>query len=68
MTPVFPPMDASTCARRVVGILINFNPLFVRFEIKADKYHHFKVDNRYIVCSVLVSNLALLFGLGFGLG
>ena len=26
-TPVFPPTDESTWARRVVGILINFNPL-----------------------------------------
>ena len=35
--PVFPPIEASTCANSVVGILINFNPLLVRFEIKADK-------------------------------
>ena len=30
-------MEASTCANKVVGILTNFNPLLVRFEIKADK-------------------------------
>ena len=37
LIPVFPPIEASTWANRVVGILTNFNPLFVRFEIKADR-------------------------------
>ena len=36
-TPVFPPIEASTCANNVVGILTNFIPLFTRLEIKEDK-------------------------------
>ena len=34
---VFPPMDASTCANKVVGILTNLIPLLVMLETKADK-------------------------------
>ena len=37
LTPVFPPMDASTWANKVVGMLINFIPLLVRLETKADR-------------------------------
>ena len=34
---VLPPIEASDCARSVVGILINFNPLLVILDTKADK-------------------------------
>lgn len=30
-------MDASTCAKRVVGIFINFIPLFVTLEINPER-------------------------------
>ena len=35
--PVFPPIEESTWDSKVVGILINFRPLFVILEMKADK-------------------------------
>ena len=35
--PVFPPMDASTCANKVVGILTNLIPLLVMLDTKAVK-------------------------------
>ena len=36
LIPVFPPIDESTCARSVVGILINFNPLLKMLAAKPD--------------------------------
>ena len=33
-TPVFPPIDESTCDKSVVGILINFKPLLNRLAAK----------------------------------
>ena len=33
-TPVLPPIDESTCDKRVVGILINFKPLLNRLAAK----------------------------------
>ena len=33
-TPVFPPIDESTCDKSVVGILINFSPLLKRLAAK----------------------------------
>ena len=33
-TPVLPPIEESTCDNRVVGILINFNPLLNRLAAK----------------------------------
>ena len=37
LIPVFPPIEASAWASKVVGIFTNFNPLLAKFEIKADK-------------------------------
>ena len=37
LIPVFPPIEASDCARSVVGILTNFKPLLVRLATNPDK-------------------------------
>ena len=34
LTPVLPPIEESTCDKRVVGILMNFNPLLNRLAEK----------------------------------